>query len=154
MRKITLHEVLPNLIGLLVAIAAIVVFVVYKHPTLSEPWFTDESSAVSESAASVRENSIGASDGGNVSRAYSSSPTVSFASESLPSSAAAYSGKVNINTAGLSELMTLDGIGEVKAKAIIEYRETHGDFGSIEELTRVNGIGIKTFEKNRDRITV
>jgi competence protein ComEA len=56
-------------------------------------------------------------------------------------------GMININTADYTLLMKLDGIGEVKAKAIVAYREKHGPFKTIEEIMRVNGIGIKTFEK-------
>ena len=62
--------------------------------------------------------------------------------------------KININTASLDELMALDGVGEKKAQAIIDYRYENGRFNSIEELTNVSGIGEKTFEKNKDRITV
>lgn len=64
------------------------------------------------------------------------------------------SSKININTADLTQLQTLNGIGEVKAKAIIEYRNTYGRFNSVEELKNVSGIGDKTFEKIKDLITV
>lgn len=63
-------------------------------------------------------------------------------------------GKVNINTANLDELMTLPGIGESKAKNILSYRETHGTFGSIEEIMNVDGIKEGTYTKMKDRITV
>ena len=63
-------------------------------------------------------------------------------------------GKININTASLEELMGLDGVGEKKAQAIIDYRYENGRFYSAEEITNVSGIGEKTFEKNKDRITV
>ncbi len=63
-------------------------------------------------------------------------------------------GKISINTATLSELQTLNGIGEAKAKAIIGYRETNGDFKSIEEIKNVSGIGDAIYEKIKDDITI
>ena len=62
--------------------------------------------------------------------------------------------KVNINTAGAEELMTLSGIGEAKASAIIRYREENGKFGSIEELMEISGIKEGVFEKIKDQIKV
>ena len=50
--------------------------------------------------------------------------------------------------------MTLPGIGETKATAIISYRETHGGFKSLEELMEVNGIGESTFNKIKANITL
>lgn len=61
---------------------------------------------------------------------------------------------ININTASSNELMSLPGIGEVKAQAIINYRETVSAFRHIEELKEVSGIGDKTFEKLKALITV
>lgn len=63
-------------------------------------------------------------------------------------------GLININSADLEQLQQLDGIGKVKAQAIIDYREAHGAFRTVDELTKVDGIGEKTLEKNRDKITV
>ena len=60
--------------------------------------------------------------------------------------------KININTADLTLLMTLNGIGEVKAQAIIDYRMKHGPFKTIEEIMKVKGIGLKTYEKIKDYI--
>lgn len=62
--------------------------------------------------------------------------------------------KVNINTATVEELCTLQGIGVNLARAIIRYREEHNGFKSIEELKNVYGIGEKRFEANKHRITV
>lgn len=64
------------------------------------------------------------------------------------------SGKLNINKASLEELQTLPGIGEVRAKSIIEYRETQGGFKSVEELGNISGIGAKTLEKLRDKVDI
>ena len=64
------------------------------------------------------------------------------------------SGKVNINTATLEELKTLNGIGEAKAGAIIEYRRVNGSFKKIEDLTKVNGISQTIYAKIKENITV
>lgn len=64
------------------------------------------------------------------------------------------SGKVNINSATLDDLKTLNGIGDSKAKSIIEYREKNGDFKSIEDIKNVTGIGEKMYEKIKDQIEV
>ena len=54
---------------------------------------------------------------------------------------------VNVNRAGAEELEELPGIGPVKAQAIVDYRNAHGDFANVEELDEVEGIGEKTLEK-------
>lgn len=64
------------------------------------------------------------------------------------------SAKVNINTADEAALMTLTGIGKAKAEAIIEYREKHGGFDSIEELKQIEGIKDGVFNKIKDEIEV
>ena len=63
-------------------------------------------------------------------------------------------GKVNINTASKEELMSLPGIGEAKAAAIITYREKNGLFSSIEELKQVEGIKEGVFSKMKDYIEI
>ncbi|WP_318508320.1 helix-hairpin-helix domain-containing protein [Bacillus sp. T3] len=62
--------------------------------------------------------------------------------------------KVNINKADETELETLPGIGPSKSAAIIEYRTTTCPFKSIEEIQSISGIGEKTFEKLKDKITI
>ena len=61
---------------------------------------------------------------------------------------------VNLNTATVQELTTLRGIGESKAEDILNYREQHGGFGTIEELMQIPGIKERVFEKIKDQITV
>jgi competence ComEA-like helix-hairpin-helix protein len=60
--------------------------------------------------------------------------------------------KININRASLEELQELPGIGPALAGRIVEYRERHGSFGSIEALKKVQGIGDKRLEQIRDRV--
>lgn len=62
--------------------------------------------------------------------------------------------RVNLNTATLAELLTLPGIGETRAQAILAYRAEHGPFTRIEELQNVSGIGPATYEKLAPYITV
>ncbi len=63
-------------------------------------------------------------------------------------------GKININSATSEQLQTLDGIGEAKAKSIIEYREKNGNFQNIEDIKNVSGIGDSVYAKIKDNITV
>ncbi len=72
----------------------------------------------------------------------------------IPPLLAAGSDKININTASADELMNLKGIGEKKAKAIVEFRKANGLFKQPEDLINVPGIGPKTLEANIGRITV
>ena len=61
--------------------------------------------------------------------------------------------KVNINTASAEELAdVLTGVGEDRAKAIVEYRDSQGPFETMEELTEVKGVGDATLAKNASRI--
>lgn len=62
--------------------------------------------------------------------------------------------KININTADISELQELSGIGAKKAQDIINYREENGHFKSVEELQEISGIGEKTVEKLKNLVTI
>ena len=68
--------------------------------------------------------------------------------------AAAVPAVVNLNTATVTQIATLPGIGEKAAQRIIEYREKNGGFKKIEELMNVKGIGEKSFLKLKPLITV
>lgn len=63
--------------------------------------------------------------------------------------------KVNVNTADAATIdQVLLNVGPSKAEAIVAYRKAHGAFKSAEQLALVKGIGLKTVEKNRDRIVL
>ena len=62
--------------------------------------------------------------------------------------------QINVNTAGAADLCRLPQIGQSRARAIVDWREEHGPFGSAEELTQVSGIGEGTLNAVRRYITV
>jgi len=62
--------------------------------------------------------------------------------------------KLNLNTAGIEELDTLPGIGEVLAGRIVEYREVHGPFGSVDDLVLVEGISARMVEDLKPLVTI
>lgn len=76
------------------------------------------------------------------------------ASGSSDSKSTSDSSKVNLNTAGVSELMTISGVGEKRADDIIAYRDSNGGFSSIDDLKNVSGIGAKTLENIRPHVTI
>ena len=75
-------------------------------------------------------------------------------SDGDPGSQNANTGKVDLNTASKEVLMTLPGIGETRAEAILAYRSEHGRFTSIEEIQNISGIKAALFEKIREKIMV
>lgn len=72
----------------------------------------------------------------------------------LSESEKANNGLVNINIADIQLLMTLPGIGEARAKAIVDYREKNGLYGSIEDIMQVSGIKNAAFDKIKELICV
>ena len=74
--------------------------------------------------------------------------------EISPTSQEEENGKININSASKSELATLPGIGEVKAKAIVEFRQKYGPYEDISELAYVAGIGNNLIDSIKTYISI
>ena len=134
MKKLSASDIALNVIrfGL---IAAIVVTVVMR--------FTSNGAVSTISINDVESAPLSSSD--------MSTASLSAASGTAKNNS---SGLININTATASQLTALNGIGETKAAAIVKYRRQHGDFGSVDELLNVPGIGEKILEGLRDQVTV
>ena len=60
--------------------------------------------------------------------------------------------KISLNQANVQQLQSLNGVGEKKALAIVEYREKNGGFKTVDEITNIKGIGPKLLEKNKSRL--
>ena len=70
-------------------------------------------------------------------------------------SVSSFAGPVDINSADASTLASaITGVGESKAAAIVAYRDTHGPFASVDELSKVKGVGMKTVNKSRNNLMV
>ena len=70
-------------------------------------------------------------------------------------SVASFAGPIDINSADASTLASaIIGVGESKAIAIVEYRDAHGPFTSVDDLSNVKGIGMKTVDKSRGNLMV
>lgn len=80
------------------------------------------------------------------------SPTA--ASKSSDNSATAVSYPINLNTATVEELVSIDGLGESRASAIIEYRDYLGGYTSVEQIKEISGIGDATYAKLAPYLTV
>lgn len=115
----------------------------------AEPIYNTVSGSQSASLSSHEAESVASSKtGASYSSTSKSSKTSGTASsKNVPAKA------VNINTASIEELESVPYLGSVKAQAIIDYRNSHGAFKSIDELENVKGIGTKTINKIRQYLT-
>jgi competence protein ComEA len=76
------------------------------------------------------------------------------AGEPVQSGSGTLAAKLDLNTAGLEQLDTLPGVGEVTARRIVEWRTRHGRFSTVEQLRDIDGIGASKFSKLREQVTV
>ena len=83
---------------------------------------------------------------------YLARPTQQQTSKQNSSSVNIQGDKISLNQANLQQLQMLSGVGEKKAQAIMEYRQKHGGFKSIDELMNIKGIGPKLLEKNKSKL--
>jgi competence protein ComEA len=74
--------------------------------------------------------------------------------EAVKASAPVGGPRININTAGVDELMKLSGVGRSLAEKIVQHRDAHGLFKKAGDLRKVEGVGGALWEKNRARIVV
>ncbi len=95
-----------------------------------------------------KEVSSSSDDGGKV------AGITNFTPESHKAVVKQIPGKININTASEGELDTLPGIGPAYAKKIVEYRQSHSGFKTIDQVKEVKGIGNLIFNKIKDLITI
>ena len=150
----------------LIACACVIGYNAFFTPKVSVPTviYTDQDSLASEDEeyspqavpAMAEEDSSAASVDADTSSEASVNDDASSAVSSAPSSSAtSSSGLININTASAEELEeNLPRVGNVIAARIIDYREYHGGFKSIDEIMEVSGIGDKIFEEIKDKICV
>ncbi|USB34415.1 helix-hairpin-helix domain-containing protein [Paenibacillus sp. YPG26] len=100
----------------------------------------------------AKSSADGSSTGALSTAAAASQPPSAQDSSSEASGPSEPAGSVNINTAGLEELQNIPGIGAKKAAAIVDYRNQHGAFTKVADLTKVKGIGPKMLEKMKPYI--
>lgn len=86
--------------------------------------------------------------------ATNSAKSATAASKSSDKSATAVSYPINLNTATVEELVSIDGLGESRASAIIEYRDYLGGYTSVEQIKEISGIGDATYAKLAPYLTV
>ncbi|ASS74766.1 hypothetical protein CIG75_07110 [Tumebacillus algifaecis] len=81
-------------------------------------------------------------------------PTLQDTAQTSPTQGQPHAGKINLNTATLEQLVTLPGIGSVRAQAILDHRQNHGRFFQAEDLKKISGISVKLFDQLRDKVYV
>lgn len=121
---------------------------------VAQPLYIANSQSSSDfSPSSITSSALSVPESDNSGNAAASSKGTSC-TESKSTVTKSPSGLVNINSASLSELNSLPNIGPTRAQAIIDYRNAHGAFKSVDELINVKGIGEATLNKIRQYVTI
>ncbi len=115
---------------IIIGFGLIIIAGIILYFALSSPKISDNSALSQTVTKSVSDN--------NTSTSKTSQDVTTVNSAAYP---------INLNDCTVDELITIDGIGEVKASAIIEYRELIGGYTSVEEIKNIKGIGDKIYEK-------
>lgn len=134
----------------LLLIAAVFAYLGFSQPKVSNDYTVEQTTAQvysPEFDTTVQENSA-------TSQYYENNDYEVVSSTADNDDGISVSFPLNLNTCTKEELMEIDGIGEVRADAIIAYREKLGGYSSVEQLKDISGIGDKTFEKIASYVTV
>lgn len=126
----------------MIGIALLVMSGILIYVSLSAPGVYKESETTANQISSSTE----------AAKNRAKSPTA--ASKSSDNSATAVSYPINLNTATVEELVSIDGLGESRASAIIEYRDYLGGYTSVEQIKEISGIGDATYAKLAPYLTV
>lgn len=134
----------------LLLIAAVFAYLGFSQPKVSNDYTVEQTTAQvysPEFDTTVQENSA-------TSQYYENNDYEVVSSTADNDDGISVSFPLNLNTCTKEELMEIDGIGEVRADAIIAYREKLGGYSSVKQLKDISGIGDKTFEKIAPYVTV
>lgn len=134
----------------LLLIAAVFAYLGFSQPKVSNDYTVEQTTAQvysPEFDTTVQENSA-------TSQYYENNDYEAVSSTADNDDGISVSFPLNLNTCTKEELMEIDGIGEVRADAIIAYRDKLGGYSSVEQLKDISGIGDKTFEKIAPYVTV
>lgn len=143
----------------LILLSALILYFALSQPRISNESVIDSSSiTISDSSAAYSEDSTAA-------KAISSSSVHTYTAESNAEETTAakaqtgntkqvLTGKINLNTCTAAELTAINGIGDTRADAIIQYREYLGGYTSVEQIKNIKGIGDKLYEKIAPYLTV
>lgn len=126
----------------MIGIALLVMSGILIYVSLSTPGVYKESETTTIQISSLTE------------AAANSAKSAASASKSSDNSATAVSYPINLNTATVEELTSIDGLGESRASAIIEYRDYLGGYTSVEQIKEISGIGDATYAKLAPYLTV